>query len=97
MLTNRGGTGIPGRLISGGGAILRLCSPQYICSSSILLQYMSSSYRLQKRGTDVSLEQKKSLISTGDMSWLPFEVIIYIYKKTFVKLYQKTYCDLITQ
>lgn len=37
---------MPGRLISGGGAILRLCSPQYICSSSILLQYMSSSYLL---------------------------------------------------
>lgn len=37
---------MPGRLIRGGGAILRLCSPQYICSSSILLQYMSSSYRL---------------------------------------------------
>lgn len=48
MLTSRGGTGIPGRLIRGGGAILRLCSPQYICSSSTLLQYKSSSYRLQE-------------------------------------------------
>lgn len=48
-LTSRGGTGIPGRLIKGGGAILRLCSPQYICSSSILLQYISSSYRLQEK------------------------------------------------
>lgn len=35
-----------GRPMRGGGAILCLISTQYNCSSSILLQYISSSYLL---------------------------------------------------
>lgn len=46
VLTNRGDTGMLGRPMRGGGAILCLISPQYSCSSSILCQYMSSSYLL---------------------------------------------------
>ncbi len=46
VLTNRGDTGMLARPMRGGGAILCLISPQYSCSSSILCQYMSSSYLL---------------------------------------------------
>lgn len=76
MLTSRGGTGIPGRLISGGGTILRLCSPQYICSSSILLQYMSSSYRLQEIGEGRLLISFLEVIcSQGEMMWVSIKVL----------------------
>ncbi len=76
--------------MSGGGAILRLCSPQYICSSSILLQYMSSSYRLQEAGKLLMLVIKNQLFpQEADMTTT--ESTHWIIKKT---IYQNNYSNL---